>query len=109
MSNVPQVMWRDDMTDLVPWAGGGLVSAPTRPAVGRSRRRRLHCRSAVHSSENHAAGRRLQDAGDRDGNFLADVLPTLLDHDHRAVVEIADSLADLIARLDDPHWHRFAG
>ena len=35
--------------------------------------------------------------------------PALLDHDHRAVVQVADALADLVARLDQPDRHGLAG
>ena len=34
-------------------------------------------------------------------DFLTDHRAALLDHDHGAVFQIADALADLIARLDD--------
>ena len=36
-------------------------------------------------------------------------LPALLDHDHRAVFQVADALADLVARLDDLHLQHLAG
>ena len=44
------------------------------------------------------------------GHFsAANVRPALLDHHHRAVIEIADALARLVARLHDANDHRLAG
>ncbi len=59
-------------------------------------------------SEDHFARRRLEDA--RDGRFdgLADHLTGIIDHDHRAVIEIGDTLIEFLALFQDEHLHRFA-
>src|SRR5262245_11279315 len=54
-------------------------------------------------AEDHAAGAGLQHARDSDFHGAADLFAAGLDHDHRAVVEIADPLARLFALLDNAH------
>ena len=86
---------------------------PPRPAISHHafphvpsfsvRRQSIVFARAADSAEYHASGRGLQDAGDGNRHVLPDRRPALLDHDHRAVVQIADPLADLIALLDDLH------
>src|SRR5260370_38034723 len=61
------------------------------------------------ASEDHATGRRLQYAGHGNTDFLTDSGPALLHDDHGAVIQVADALADLVARLDHFDDHRFAG
>src|SRR5947209_13033630 len=61
------------------------------------------------AAEYHSPSRGLQHAGDRDSYFLADGSPTLFHDDHGAIVEIANPLADLIARLDQPDIEDLAG
>ena len=51
----------------------------------------------------------MQHAGDGDADFLADVRPALLDDHHRAVFQVADPLADLVALPHQPHRHHLAG
>src|SRR5687768_5457993 len=51
--------------------------------------------------EDHATTHGLQDAHDRDGEVGADVPSAVLDHDHRAVLEIADALLRFLALLHD--------
>src|SRR5205809_393406 len=65
-------------------------------------------RAAIHPAEDHSAGRRLQDAGHGYYHFLAYRGASLLDHHHGAVFEVADSLTDLVARLDDANVHVLA-
>ena len=65
--------------------------------------------TAVDPAEDHPPRRGLEHAGDGDGHFLAHVGAALLDHHHGAVLEIADPLAHLVARLDDAHVQRFSG
>src|SRR3954470_4503110 len=43
-------------------------------------------------AKDHAAGGGLQDAGDVDLDLFADVIAASFDHDHGAVVEVADAL-----------------
>src|SRR5262245_26033298 len=57
-------------------------------------------RDALDAAEEHAPGRRLQDAGHGDLHLLADVRPALLDHDHGPVLEVPHPLPGLVARLD---------
>jgi hypothetical protein len=60
------------------------------------------------AAEDHTAGAGLQDAGDKGADVFADVLAAALDDDHRAVLEVADALARLLARLDDANFERFS-
>ena len=54
----------------------------------------------VDPAEDHPAGAGLEDAGDGQADRLAQVVGPLLGDDHRAVVEVADPLARLLAALD---------
>src|SRR3954462_107069 len=61
------------------------------------RLRRRHARGhlpPVELAEDHAARRRLQDAGHGDRHLLTNRLPALLYHDHRAVVKVAHALPE---------------
>src|SRR5207342_194677 len=62
------------------------------------------CPSSVETGlgEDHPARHRLEDAGHRDVEVLVDVTNAALDHDHRAVVEEAHTLARFLALLDHP-------
>src|SRR5439155_22754311 len=57
----------------------------------------------------HAAGYRLQDTRDRHLDLGVDRLRAALDHRPRPVVEVADALAGILARLDHPHAQVLAG
>src|SRR5207249_11704511 len=61
------------------------------------------------AAEDHLARRRLEHAGDADLDRLAQGLLGLVHDHHRAVVEVADSLAGLLALLDDDDAHALAG
>src|SRR5438309_5111243 len=58
--------------------------------------------------EDHAAGDRLQHPGHRDPHFLLHEATSALDYDHRPVVQVADTLAGLLAFLDDLDLHLLA-
>src|SRR5205823_5779286 len=51
----------------------------------------------------------LEHAGDLDLDLLAHQGAAAVDHDHRAVVEVADPLVELLALADDLHLERLAG
>src|SRR5579883_1638824 len=59
--------------------------------------------------EDHPASDRLQHAGHDDVRFLTDEPAAVLDHDHGAVVEIADTLVRLLAVTNDLHVQLFSG
>ena len=59
--------------------------------------------------EDHAAGRGLEDPGHHDADVGIDEPPPAVDDHHRPVVEVADALARLLAFLDHPNAHFFAG
>src|SRR5690606_6526636 len=63
----------------------------------------------VVTREDHPSGRGLQRAGDGGFQFFADPVAGVLDHDHRAVVEVTDALGGAFAVLDDADAHRLAG
>src|SRR5262245_2506433 len=63
----------------------------------------------VNPAEDHSPGGCLQDAGHGDADFGANGAASLLDDDHRAVVEIADALTDLVALFDDSYRQVLAG
>ncbi len=50
--------------------------------------------------KDHPSGIGLQNAGDRDAHFLTNRGAALLHYDHRAIIEVANSLAHLVSRLD---------
>ncbi len=50
----------------------------------------------------------MQNARDDDIGLFADQPASLLDHDHRAVIEIADALVRLLAFANDVHVQFFA-
>ncbi len=60
------------------------------------------------AAKDHPAGAGLQHAGHGDADLLVDVVAAPFDDDHRAVVEIADSLARLFAGLDDANFNVLA-
>ena len=59
-------------------------------------------------AENHAAGAGLQDTGDADANFFAQVGSALLDNNHCAVVEVANTLAFFFSWLHESHVDSFS-
>src|SRR5487761_2541416 len=59
--------------------------------------------------EDHAASHRLQDARYRDFDGGLHVCLAVLDDDHRAIIQVADALAWLLALLHDLDSHVFAG
>ena len=65
--------------------------------------------AAFHFSEDHFSGAGLNDTGDSDLDFLVQMSAPLLDDNHRAVLEIADTLARGFAGLDEADGHPFAG
>src|SRR5262249_25617807 len=66
-------------------------------------------RLAVDPAEDHPTGIGLQHAGDGDAHLVAYGPTPLLHHHHGAVVEVADTLADLVALLDDADRQALAG
>ena len=87
------------------------TSTPTvMPPPGRQGRRfRPGCPRSTGASKHHPAVRRGQDAGDLHARLLADAVAGPLDDDHRAVVEVADRLAGLLAGLGQQHGDLVAG
>src|SRR6185437_422184 len=63
----------------------------------------------VEPAEDHPAGAGLQDARDGQPDRLAEVVGALLGDDHRAVVEVADTLPRLLAALDQLDREALAG
>src|SRR5579884_3502912 len=59
--------------------------------------------------EDHTSRNGLEHARHRDLNRHIHVLPPVLDHDHRTVIEIADTLAEFLAILHDLDVDIFAG
>src|SRR5438067_7348406 len=64
---------------------------------------------ALERRKDHAPGDGLEHARDHHVDLLVDGPRAILDHDHGAVVEVAHSLAWLLAHLDDLDHHLFAG
>src|SRR5262245_26607783 len=60
------------------------------------------------AAEDHRARGRLQHARDVDLDGLAQGLLALVDYNHRAVVEVADDLARLLAFLENEHAHHLS-
>src|SRR5215203_5572149 len=60
------------------------------------------------SAEDHPAGAGLQGAGDDELDLLVEVLPPVLDHNHRAVLKIANTLAGFLAGFNNTDGHLFA-
>src|SRR5262249_16697937 len=65
-------------------------------------------RPALDPAEDHPARRRLEHAGDRQVDLMTDGRTPLLHDQHRAIVEVANPLADLVPGLDDAHAQRLA-
>src|SRR5262245_2594503 len=63
----------------------------------------------VVTSKDHFPRGGLQDACDGDLNGLGDQLSGVIDNDHGAVVEIRDSLIELLALFQDEDFHSLAG
>src|SRR5436305_5918365 len=90
--------------------GTGWPSRSPRPAAGTIAAMRIGRSMSVDEvREDEPAVRRRDDAGDPDGDFLTDQPAALVDDDHRAVVEVADTLTGLAARLDQLHGDVLAG
>ena len=73
---------------------------------------RARRRAGVHSvglAENHAASAVLQHAGHFNFHFLPDHVTAMFTDNHRAVIEIANSLAVRFAFLDEVNSHVLAG
>src|SRR6516225_3413440 len=85
------------------WLGRGYC-----PGSVRHRHRRGNSRLEV-ATKNHLASRRLQHAGHNHVNGLADHLPCIINHDHRAVIQIRNALVVLFAFLQDEYLEDFAG
>ena len=51
----------------------------------------------------------MQHRGDDHADRLIDIAPSVLDHDHGAVIEVGDTLILLLPLLDDLHVHLLAG
>ena len=77
-----------------PRSGVSLRPAPAAVAVGVR---------VAQPAEDHPPGAGLQGVGHGELDLLVQVRPALFDDDHRAVVEVADALPGLFARLDEPH------
>src|SRR5262249_52679922 len=75
---------------------------------GAASRRGATCRRLFWVGEDHATRDGLEHAGDGDLNGLAYVGFATLDDDHRAVVEVADALAQFFALLHDLDRHLLA-
>src|SRR5438552_1257030 len=63
---------------------------------------------ALQLREDHPAADGLEDPHDRHRQLAAEVARAVLDHDHRAVLEIANTLPLLLSLLDHPHGDLFA-
>src|SRR6266576_3577280 len=59
-------------------------------------------------AENHLAGSRLQYRSDGDIYRLANHLARVVDHHHRAVIQIGNALVVLFSLFQDEHPHRLA-
>ena len=64
--------------------------------------------SILRFRKNHAAGCSLQRRRDFNGNRLIHEPLATLDDDHRAIIEIGNTLSLLLARLDYGHFHSLA-
>src|SRR6185503_19673865 len=60
------------------------------------------------TAEDHLAGSSLQHAGHRNVGVLADQTARIVDHHHRAIVEIGHALIVFLAFLQDENPHRLA-
>jgi hypothetical protein len=87
-------------------AGGrtGLGPSAGRPVVPRRPGRRL----AADPAEDHPPRRGLERAADRQGRLGADRVAPVLGDDHGPVLEVADRLSGLLARLDEADGERLA-
>src|SRR5215831_7063101 len=65
-------------------------------------------RALVILAENHLPGRSLQHTGYRDIDGLGDHALGVIDHYHRAIVQVGDALVVLLPFLEDKHAHRLA-
>src|SRR5262249_14899171 len=89
-------------------ARGGRCSRPLPfDASPRGLRLRRHARLDI-PTEDHLACGRLQHARHHDVDGLADHLARVVDHHHRAVVEIGHTLVVFLAFLQDEHLHDLA-
>src|SRR5437762_3900453 len=64
---------------------------------------------AARLREDHPSANGLEDAHHGNGDLVADRAGTVLDDDHRPVLEVADALTRFLALLDDPHVDLLAG
>src|SRR5215470_875002 len=63
----------------------------------------------LEAGEDHAAGCGLENRGDRGADLLADQPLAVVDVHHRAVVEVANNIANFLALLDDVDVDDLAG
>ena len=63
----------------------------------------------IELAEDHFAGCSLEHAGDRDIDCLRDHPARVIDHHHRTVIQVSDSLIVFLALFKDKDAHRFAG
>src|SRR5262249_23526961 len=59
------------------------------------------------SAEDHLTSSRLEHAGDRRFDGLADHLAGVVHHNHRSVVEVRDALIEFLALLENENLHGF--
>src|SRR5438132_3579608 len=58
--------------------------------------------------KNHFAGRSLQDTRDRDISVLTDQTARVIYYNHRAVIEVSDTLIVFLSLFENEYAHRFA-